>query len=358
MATLRRTGVATALAAAPLALAYRFALAYRARAGFPIRHPLLHSPNELGLAFEEVAIPSGELRLPGWFIPARGGAPGPAVALVHGWESARDRTLPIAAALHAAGFHVLTFDVRGNGQNPAERLPITAGEYGADALAAARHLLDRPEVMSAAVVGHSMGGIGALIAASREPRIAAAVGIAAPADPHRLARLTFRLARLPLPDFVAIPLAWMTARVLLRPRGHALDDVSAARAVERYRGPLLLIHGEADDVVPLDHLRRLAAAARRGRAALPGPSAAVRSVVIPGADHSYPYEHAAFRRALAGFLADALGGPCSPPEAAERGAAFDARRLPEPADLPTALHAGPIGGRALAAAVLPLPRRR
>ena len=58
--------------------------------------------------------------LPAWFIPARGGAPGPGVVLVHGWESARDRTLPLAVFLHAAGFHCLTFDVRGNGANPAE----------------------------------------------------------------------------------------------------------------------------------------------------------------------------------------------------------------------------------------------
>ena len=43
---------------------------------------------------------AGTRSLPGWFIPARDGAPGPGVALVHGWESARDRTLPIAEFLH------------------------------------------------------------------------------------------------------------------------------------------------------------------------------------------------------------------------------------------------------------------
>ena len=68
---------------------------------------------------------------PAWFIPARGGAPGPGVVLVHGWESARDRTLPMAVFLHAAGFHCLTFDVRGHGANPAEDLPLSAGEFGA-----------------------------------------------------------------------------------------------------------------------------------------------------------------------------------------------------------------------------------
>ena len=44
----------------------------------------------------------------------------------------------MAVFLHAAGFHCLTFDVRGHGDNPAEELPLTAGEFGADALAALR----------------------------------------------------------------------------------------------------------------------------------------------------------------------------------------------------------------------------
>ena len=46
--------------------------------------------------------------------------------------------------LHAAGFHCLTFDVRGNGANPAEALPLSAGEFGADTLAAFRALIARP----------------------------------------------------------------------------------------------------------------------------------------------------------------------------------------------------------------------
>jgi uncharacterized protein len=352
VASLRRTGLLTAAAAAPLALAYRFALAYRARAGFPMRHPPIHDPGDIGLGFEEIMIPAGEIDLPGWFIPARNGTPGPGVVLVHGWESARDRTLPLAAVMHAAGFHVLTFDVRGNGANPAELLPITAGEYGGDATAAVRALIARPEVTSAGVVGHSMGGVGALIAAAREPRVGAAVSTAAPADPHRLTRLTFRLARLPLPPPVAIPLAWFTARIMLRPRGHAISDVSAARAVARYRGPLLLVHGELDEIVPLDHLDRLTTSARAGRDAAPGPTALVRSVVIPGGGHSWLYEDEGYRRLVASFLAEALGGPYPPAEAAARAPEVDARRLPEP-ELLTALEDGPVGGRALAAVVLP-----
>src|SRR6476659_1204566 len=178
MSILRRAGILAALAAlaaAPLGLAYRFALAYRVRAGYPRRSPPRITPADLGLTFESMLIESEGTPLPAWFIPARGGQPGPGVVLVHGWESARDRTLPLALFLNAAGFHCLTFDVRGNGANPPEELPLSAGEFGHDALAAFHALIEQPEVSVGAIVGHSMGGVGSLLAAAAEPRVAAVV---------------------------------------------------------------------------------------------------------------------------------------------------------------------------------------
>ena len=96
MGSFRRAAIAAAGALASLGLAYRFALAYRVRAGYPRRNPPQSTPADLGLDFETMLIESDGIPLPAWFIPARGGAPGPGVVLVHGWESARDRTLPMA----------------------------------------------------------------------------------------------------------------------------------------------------------------------------------------------------------------------------------------------------------------------
>ena len=67
-----------------------------------------------------------------------------------------------------------------------------------------------------------MGGIGAILAAAADPRVAAVVATSSPAGPYRLTRQTFRLARLPIPDLIAYPLAWLTTRVYLRPRGHVV----------------------------------------------------------------------------------------------------------------------------------------
>jgi len=338
---LRLAGVAAAVAAAPVALAYRLALIYRGRAGFPTPRPPSRTPADLGLAFEALEIPTGDgLRLPGWFVPAEGSRPGPGVAVVHGWESARDRLLPIVQFLHAAGFHCLAVDVRGHGANAAETLPITAGEFGSDALAAWTALDERPEVTIGAILGHSMGAIGAILAAAAEPRVAGVVATSAPADPWRLTRQTFRLARLPFPDVIAYPLAWLTTRVYLRPRGHLPAAISASEALRRLNRPVLLVHGTDDAVVPVGHLARL----ERMTMEAGHPA---ETLVIEGGQHSWLYEFPAYRRTVAEFLARVLGGPLTPDEAARRAEAVDARRLPDTVRPPTQLELEPGGFRSL-----------
>jgi len=352
----RRAGVTAALTLAPLA-AWRFAHAYRARAGYPRAHRPTHDPAAVGLPFETVAIPSADgAALPGWWMPAGGRSttsePRPAVLLVHGWESARDRTLPNAVFLHAIGLHVLTLDVRAHGENPPELLPLTAGEFGADALAGVRWLLGRADVSKVAILGHSMGATGALLAAAAEPRVAAVVAIASPADPYRLTRQTFHLASLPIPDVIAYPLAWLTTHVFLQPRGHTVASVSATKAIATYRGPVLLINGSDDRVVPPGHQARLDRAATESRAGDPG-AAPVEVLTIPGGHHSWLYEYPAYRAAIGRFLARSLCGPLAPDEAGATAAAIPAIRLPEGDTMGfSALEGEPGGFRTLARAIV------
>jgi alpha-beta hydrolase superfamily lysophospholipase len=348
----RRIGIATALVAAPIGLAYRFALAYRVRAGYPRRDPPRISPADLGLPFESTTVPSAGIELPAWFIPSRGGAPGPGVVLVHGWESARDRTLPMAVFLHAAGFHCLAFDVRGHGANPPEVLPLSAGEFGLDAAAAFRVLMERPEVTVGAMSGHSMGAIGAILAGAADPRVAAIVATSGPSGPYRLTRQTFRLAHLPIPDPIAYPLAWLTTRIYLRPRGHDVRSTSASAAFERYRGPILLAHGGDDKIMPSSHLGRLERAARTSRQGDPD-AARVESLRIAGGQHSWLYEDPIYRRAVARFLSEACGGPLDPDLAGEIAAATRAERIPDAEVRFEAVAESPGGMRTLARVALP-----
>jgi alpha-beta hydrolase superfamily lysophospholipase len=314
---------------------------YRVRAGYPHRHPPVWTPDAVGLAYEEIEIPSSDgLRLPGWYLPA-GPAARPGVVLVHGWESARDRTIPHAQILHAAGFHVLTFDVRGNGANGPEALPMSVGEYAADTRAAVAELRRHPEVTSIGLLGHSMGAAGALVAAADDDEVEVVVAVATPADPYRLTRQTFRLARLPIPAPIAWPLAWLTTRVFLQPRGHTVDSVSATSAVRAIAVPVLLAHGSDDGVVPFSDLARLAAARRAAR-----PGAVTETLLVEGGRHSWLYEFPEYRAAIARFLTTSLGGPFTPDEAAEVAAAVPVERLPDPERL-TTLDEEPGGFRSL-----------
>jgi pimeloyl-ACP methyl ester carboxylesterase len=236
---------------------------------------------------------------------------------------------------------VLAVDIRGHGLNPPESLPISVGEFAADAAAAVRWLHARPDVTRVGILGHSIGAAGALVAAAAEPSVEAVVAVATPADPYRLTRQTFRLADLPLPSPVAWPLAWLTTRVYLRPRGHAVDEISASRAVRVVDAPVLLIHGDEDRVVPVGHLSRLASVRRAAR-----PDAETQTLVVHGGHHSWLFEFAEFRRTVARFFAASLGGPLDPQEAARVAEAVAAARLPEPERL-TALDEEPGGVRSM-----------
>jgi pimeloyl-ACP methyl ester carboxylesterase len=219
---------------------------------------------------------------------------------------------------------------------------MSVGEYAADARAGVAAILRRPEVSRAALLGHSMGAAGSLVAAAADPDVSAVIAVAAPADPHRLTRQTFRLARLPLPDPIAWPLAWLTTRVYLKPRGHTVSSISASRAVRDISVPVMLAHGSDDGVVPVDDLRRLAEARRAAR-----PEAITETLVVDGGGHSWLYEFPEYRAAIARFLATALGGPLDPEAAAAIAAAVPAVRLPDPERL-TTLDEEPGGFRSLA----------
>jgi pimeloyl-ACP methyl ester carboxylesterase len=326
--------IATVAGVVAFAAAYRFALRYRARAGFPTRSPVEGSPADFGLAFERVEIPSGDLALAGWFVPAEGSASAegsaaqqrPGVVVVHGWESNRGRTFAHVRYLHAAGFHCLVIDVRGHGDSPSDDLPVNVPEFADDTISAVRWLAARPEIGHVGVIGHSMGAAGAIVAASREPLVEAVVSLSSPADLVRITRETFDMAEMSVPEPIATPLAWFTAAMLLAPRRHGVHEASASAAAARYHGPLLLIHGAQDHGVPVEHLDLIARAAEATRA---GDDPEVETLVLLEFGHRWLYEDDGCRRRTASFFARSLGG-LDPKTAGGQAADTDVKRPDDP----------------------------
>ena len=115
-----------------------------------------------------------------WFV---GGA-GPPLVLVHGFAGAASNFAALAPLL-ARRHRVLLPDLPGHGGSaPLPAAPSLAGY--ADRVAA---VLDHERVGSAAVVGHSMGGVVALRLASRRPELVDALVLAAAAGISTTSRL-------------------------------------------------------------------------------------------------------------------------------------------------------------------------
>src|SRR5262249_39507153 len=114
----------------------------------------------------------------------------PAVVLVGGSGSAdRDSVAfgvpilgDIAGALADGGFLVVRYDRRGIGQSGGRAEAAALADYAEDVRAAIKALADRRDVDARrlAVVGHSEGGLIALMAAAKEKKIDAAVLVATP----------------------------------------------------------------------------------------------------------------------------------------------------------------------------------
>ena len=205
---------------------------------FPVRE-ILATPAQAGLAFEEVAIETGDgERLHGWWVPAR--APvrrGAQVLLCHGNAGNLGDRVMHAALLCAAGLDVLLFDYRGYGRSTGR--PSELGTYR-DAHAARSALLARPEVNSDRVIylGESIGGAVALALALEHPP-AGLVLMSSFTSIRDMARRHY-----PLVPPAVVP-----------------DAYPSLRRVRDLRAPLLVIHGDRDEIVPLLHAEALFEAA-------------------------------------------------------------------------------------------------
>lgn len=225
------------------------------------------------VAYRDFRIPSGDHELAAWELRPPVGVRRPVVLIAHGWGASYGTILRLGEPLAKAGFEVVLFDIRGHGRN--EELPyVTVRHFKEDVTAALEwvriHFPDRPILL----IGHSLGGAGAILALADGAPADALVLIAAPSDVMRVTAEFLSDHGLPgrLAVTVLRPFFWWRL-------GGTFARFTPRRRIGEIRVPLLLLQPEHDTRVVRGHAEELAKAAGQPY------------VLIKGAEHTDVLEH-------------------------------------------------------------------
>jgi len=238
-------------------------------------------------------------KLCGWFIPAQRGVSDPNV---HDAATARTDRAPTVLHVHGnagnmnghigfteylpyEGFNLFLFDYRGYGES--EGTASRRGPLTEDASAALDAMLAQPEVdpSRAALFGQSLGGAIAVNLMAQRDEFRCAV-LESPFASWRLAAATALSGG--EPGWVSRSLAWLLIDDANRP----VDSITSIDV------PILIVHGDADRIVPVLHGRLLRDAAPER----------VTLIEFKGGDHNTLCDtHPESRRMSVEFLRKHLG---------------------------------------------------
>lgn len=221
----------------------------------------LPNTNKPTVPYEPVEWMSNGSTVRGWMLPqANGVGKSPAILVVHGWGSNRSRVLRYAIPLHQAGYAVLMYDARGHGESTPYPKP-SGLMFKEDLLVALDWLSQRPDIDAGriGVIGHSLGGFGAVLALDEGAPISALVTDSMPVRFSTM--IASELKRRGLPKF---PLAYVVPRIMLNRSGisrtafkEADPGAILANNAQGRNVPVLLIHSRLDSYIPSAELEHV-----------------------------------------------------------------------------------------------------
>jgi uncharacterized OsmC-like protein/pimeloyl-ACP methyl ester carboxylesterase len=166
----------------------------------------------------------------------------------------------ISRSLAKRGIAVLRFDFTGRGSSEGDFANTNFSSNVDDLVRAADHLRAQFRAPSI-LLGHSLGGAAALVAAGRIDEVRAVATIGAPSDPaHVSLHFSEALPSVEAEGEVSVSIAGRRFRI----RKQFLDDINDQNlkaVLARLRRALLIMHSPQDEVVDIAHARRIYEAA-------------------------------------------------------------------------------------------------
>lgn len=219
---------------------------------FQPMQPWLRTPATVGLDYEDLRLPTSDgLTLSAWFLPARTPAKG-TILFLHGNAQNISTHLGSVYWLPERGFNVLLLDYRGYGASQGQ--PSVPGAQQ-DIDSAMRHLVARPDIdpRRIVVLAQSLGGalgLHYLAHSGYRQHLRGAVIDSAFTGYRDIAGEKLRAS------WLTWPLSWPLSLTVT-------DDYRPLAAAPRIAPiPLLFLHGDRDEVIPVQHAQRLFEAAR------------------------------------------------------------------------------------------------
>ncbi len=203
----------------------------------------------------------------------------PLVIVLHGFTSSKDKGHTVAAceAMRQAGFATLRLDLYGHGESGGAFKDHTLYKWISNTLSVMDYVRSLDFVTEIYLSGHSQGGLTAALAGGMAPDLIKGLILRAPAFmiprcTREGSMLGFSFDPLHVPDEMQIIKGLTLSGHYVR----TAQTIQVEEAIDRFPGQVLLIHGDADDLVPVEDSK--AAAKRYRNCSL---------AVIPGETHHF-----------------------------------------------------------------------